>query len=203
MPEETTDELMHATYRALCKHGYASLTMRDIADESSKCKATLHYHFDGKRDLLVSFLEFLNERFTRKIAAIDADDPTTRLFALLDVACPDDEADDSDMFQTAMLELTAQAPYETGYRDRLREFETYLTGEFESVLRTGIDAGVFDDGVDPERTAEFLLTTINGTQTRRAAVGHDAAEMRQMIYDYVETTVVSDESPRRTEVHAE
>ncbi|WP_224268583.1 TetR/AcrR family transcriptional regulator [Haloprofundus salinisoli] len=202
MAEETTDELMRATYRALCKRGYAALTMRDIADESSKSKATLHYHFDGKHDLLVSFLEFLDERFARKIAAIDADDPTARLFALLDVACPSAEGDSGE-FQTAMLELTAQAPYEKAYRERLLGFETRLRAEFERVLDSGVESGAFDDDVEPERTAEFLLTAIDGAQTRRVAVGHDADKMREMIRNYVETAVVSDESPRRTEVRAE
>ncbi|QCJ46409.1 TetR/AcrR family transcriptional regulator [Haloprofundus sp. MHR1] len=203
MSEDTTDELMRATYRALCERGYAALTMRDIADECSKSKATLHYHFDGKHDLLVSFLEFLDERFARKIAAIDADDPTAELFALLDVACPSAESDDAGEFQTAMLELTAQAPYEEEYRERLLAFESRLRAEFEGVIDSGVESGAFDGDVDPERTAEFLLTAIDGAQTRRVAVGHDADEMRQMIYDYVQTTVLADESPRRTEVRAE
>ncbi|MFQ3319213.1 MAG: AcrR family transcriptional regulator [Natronomonas sp.] len=33
MVEETRERIMEATYRALCAHGYASLTMQDIADE--------------------------------------------------------------------------------------------------------------------------------------------------------------------------
>ena len=34
MAEETRERIMDATYRALCTHGYAALTMQDIADES-------------------------------------------------------------------------------------------------------------------------------------------------------------------------
>ncbi|HET7323460.1 MAG TPA: helix-turn-helix domain-containing protein, partial [Halococcus sp.] len=64
---DTTDELMHATYRALCKHGYANLTMQDIADESTKSKAALHYHYDTKQDLLLAFLSFLYERFEERL----------------------------------------------------------------------------------------------------------------------------------------
>ncbi|MEF8974259.1 MAG: helix-turn-helix domain-containing protein, partial [Haloarcula sp.] len=44
---DTADDIMDATYRALCTHGYADLTMQDIADESDKSKAALHYHYDS------------------------------------------------------------------------------------------------------------------------------------------------------------
>ncbi|WP_224449230.1 TetR family transcriptional regulator [Haloprofundus salilacus] len=104
-------ELMRATYRALCKHRSASSTMPEIAEKSSKGKASLHYSFDGKRDLLVSFPDF------------------------------------------------------------------------------------------PGETAEF--SSPPSTARRRDGSRSVTTQTRQMIDDPVETTVVSDESPRRTEVRAE
>ncbi|PSQ42055.1 TetR family transcriptional regulator, partial [Halobacteriales archaeon QS_9_68_42] len=56
MPEETRERITNATYRALCDHGYAALTMQDIADECDCSKSLLHYHFDTKEDLLVELL---------------------------------------------------------------------------------------------------------------------------------------------------
>ena len=49
MPDEPREQVIRATYRALCAHGYANLTMRDIADETDLSKAALHYHYDTKR----------------------------------------------------------------------------------------------------------------------------------------------------------
>ena len=40
---DTPEEVMEATCRALCEHGYADLTMQDVADESDKSTAALHY----------------------------------------------------------------------------------------------------------------------------------------------------------------
>jgi AcrR family transcriptional regulator len=34
--DDTCEAIMSATYRALCAHGYADLTMQDIADETDK-----------------------------------------------------------------------------------------------------------------------------------------------------------------------
>ena len=41
---DSTDDIMSATFRALSKHGYASLSMQDIADEFDKSRSLLHYH---------------------------------------------------------------------------------------------------------------------------------------------------------------
>ena len=43
---DTPEGVTEATCRALCEHGYADLTMQDIADESNKSTAALHYHYD-------------------------------------------------------------------------------------------------------------------------------------------------------------
>jgi len=68
MAEETRDRLMDATYRALCEHGYAALTMQDIADEGDCSKSLLHYHYDTKEELLVALLAYLLERFEARVA---------------------------------------------------------------------------------------------------------------------------------------
>jgi len=48
--------------------------MQDIADECSKSKSLLHYHYDTKEDLLVAFLDHVISDSERRIAA-HADDP--------------------------------------------------------------------------------------------------------------------------------
>ena len=85
MAEETRERIMDATYRALCTHGYAALTMQDIADESECSKSLLHYHFDTKEDLLVELLDHLLERFEARVSATDTDDPRDQLVDLVDV----------------------------------------------------------------------------------------------------------------------
>jgi len=48
MESETKSEIIAATNRVLCEHGYAGLTIQKIADESSMTTAAIHYHFDTK-----------------------------------------------------------------------------------------------------------------------------------------------------------
>lgn len=127
MSDEVAEEIMAATYRALCEHGYANLTMQDIADETDKSKAALHYHYDSKRDLLLAFLDYLYEEFTDQVDEPLGDTPSERLHAFIELilAPPADEERTREAFGTAMLELKAQAPYDTEIRNRLQKFDEF------------------------------------------------------------------------------
>ena len=66
MDDDTATEILAATYRALCQHGYAALTVKDIAAEADRSKASIHYYYDSKENLFTQFLDFLYERYTAK-----------------------------------------------------------------------------------------------------------------------------------------
>ncbi|WP_233737965.1 TetR/AcrR family transcriptional regulator [Halocatena pleomorpha] len=190
MSEDTTEELMGATYRALCKHGYASLRMQDIADESTKSKAALHYHYESKHDLLVAFLEHLYEQFEDDIGADCGDDPATRLVTFVEERLTP-RGDGQKEFQTALLEIKAQAPYDEAYRERLAEFDRLVFDRLRSMLQTGIDRGVVDDEIDPEDTAAFLVEHINGAQIRHVTVDASLGAARNRLRTYLTEQVLT------------
>jgi AcrR family transcriptional regulator len=189
--QDTKAAFVDATYRALCTHGYADLTMQDIADETDRSKAALHYHFDGKRELLLSFLEHLRERFAARTADPAGETPADRLVALLRTVL--DPGDDGDQqFTTALMEIKAQAPYRDGYREELRAIDDALHGQVRDVVAEGVEAGQFRDDVDPDEVAAFVLTHIHGTWTRSVAVGEDVVAMRERLVDHVEGLLAED-----------
>ncbi|RRJ32072.1 TetR/AcrR family transcriptional regulator [Halocatena pleomorpha] len=181
---------MGATYRALCKHGYASLRMQDIADESTKSKAALHYHYESKHDLLVAFLEHLYEQFEDDIGADCGDDPATRLVTFVEERLTP-RGDGQKEFQTALLEIKAQAPYDEAYRERLAEFDRLVFDRLRSMLQTGIDRGVVDDEIDPEDTAAFLVEHINGAQIRHVTVDASLGAARNRLRTYLTEQVLT------------
>ncbi|MFP4174853.1 MAG: TetR/AcrR family transcriptional regulator [Halobacteriales archaeon] len=181
------DEIMEATYRALCENGYACLTMQDIADESEKSKATLHYHYDTKQELLLAFLDYLLDEFHERLEGVDADSPADELVEVLTPR--DDEV--SDGFRTAMLEMKAQSPYDDGIRRRLVKYETELMAYLKDVVERGVEEEVFREGVDAEETAEVLVAVGNGLRTRSVTVGKTDDELRAAVETYVETCLVN------------
>lgn len=188
---DTADDIMGATYRALCAHGYADLTMQDIADESDKSKAALHYHYDSKHALLCAFLEYLYDGFVDRVGDPEGEDARERLLALVDAVLDKPDTDD-ETFGTAILEIRAQAPYEPGFRERLTRFDEYLVDELEAILEDGVADGTFDDDIDPEDTAQFVVTVLTGAATERVTAGRPVECTRRMLAEYVETHLLAE-----------
>ncbi|WP_324756314.1 TetR/AcrR family transcriptional regulator [Haloarcula sp. GH36] len=188
---DTADDIMGATYRALCAHGYADLTMQDIADESERSKAALHYHYDSKHELLCAFLEYLYDGFVERTGVPDDGTPRERLLDLIDDVLDKPDGDDQE-FGTAILEIRAQAPYEPGFRERLTRFDDYLIDELTAIIEAGIEDGSFDPELEPDDTAQFIVTVLTGAATERVTTGRPVACTKQMLTEYVETHLLAD-----------
>ncbi|VTT85335.1 Transcriptional regulator, TetR family [Halorubrum sp. DM2] len=160
------EEIMDGVYSALRAHGYADLTMQDIADECSKSKSLLHYHYDTKEDLLVAFLEYIVSDSEERIAARADDPPVERLVQFIGwfVFAPDET--DREAFHIALLELRTQGPFNERIREQLARSDRLLRGTVADILADGIEAGVFRE-VDVEETAAMIVATLDGARTRQ------------------------------------
>ena len=201
MSDEPREAVLRATYRALCTHGYANLTMQDIADEAGLSKAALHYHYDTKRDLLTAFLDSLASWYEGRLEELSGDDAAEKLHALFDECLPvgddtdTDVGDDTDTdadadidypaFHTAMLEVKAQAPYEEAYRERLTAVDDVVCERVRELVADGVDDGTFRP-VDPDATATLVVDVLVGAHTRHVAVDHSLAETRDLLDAYVD-----------------
>lgn len=187
--------IMRATYRALCAHGYADLTMQDIADEAPVSKGTLHYHFDSKRGLFEAFQRYIAERFLARLEA--ADDPGApapeRLSAVLDAALSPPETDELRDIQRALLELKAQAPHEPAIAAEIETWDDRFRNLLAAIVADGIEAGEFGSAADPEATARFVATVLAGAQTRQVSVDQSPETARALLETYVETRLVEAE----------
>jgi AcrR family transcriptional regulator len=191
------DEILDATWRALCTHGYADLTMQDIADETTKSKAALHYHYDSKLDLLETFLDHVADRFFARVteAADAADgDAADRLCAVLDAALSPPEKGDIEDMQTALLELKAQSPHEPAFRERIRESDAQFRDLLTDIIAEGIDDGSIRADVDPDETAHFIVTMLAGAQLRQVSVGEGRETIRAHLERHLDRHVYREEA---------
>lgn len=182
MQTETVEEILEATYRALCTHGYASLTMQDIADEASMTTAALHYHFDTKEELLNAFLDYFVDELEQRVAS-EATDPRRRLETFLGAIFGPAENRNDD-FGTALMELKSQAPYQATYRERFVAVDERMRETVADAVRDGTETGHFE-AADPETVARTVLTLINGGHAREVALGEDPAETRHVVESYL------------------
>ncbi len=192
IPQDVRQDFMKATFRALCKHGYADITMKKIADESKKCKSTLHYHYGTKENLMVDFIKYLLEGFEEKIVP-DTDDPLEKLNGLIDnmlFGLKDGEM--HERFHTALLELRSQAPFNEKYREQITKNDEFIQKIVIDIIKEGIVKGKFKD-INPERTSTIILSSIDGARARQISTNREAAvNVRESLRRIIENDILKD-----------
>lgn len=186
---DASDDILAATYRALCEHGYADLTMQRIADRSDRSKAALHYHYDTKEDLLQAFLDDLLAQFESQLDC-EATDPGKRLDQFVE-AVFDPAREGGQRFPVALLEIKAQAPYHQAYRDRLAAVDERMREIVSDAVRDGVEADQFASR-DPDVVARFVVTLISGAHAREVGLGEEPAATRSLVEEYLDETLDRD-----------
>lgn len=64
--QATSEQILDAARDVIREHGYAATTMRAVADAAGVQLSLVHYHFGGKRQLLVALLEHENGRLLER-----------------------------------------------------------------------------------------------------------------------------------------
>jgi AcrR family transcriptional regulator len=146
--------------------------MQDIADECSKSKSLLHYHYDTKEGLLVAFLDHVITDSEARIAAHATEPPAERLAGFIGWFVFEPGAVDREAFHIALLELRTQGPFNEPVREQLARSDRLLRGTVVDILDSGIEAGVFRD-VDTEETAALLVATLDGARTRQITLSRE------------------------------
>lgn len=199
---ETRAAIMRATYRALCAHGYADLTIQKIADEFDMTSAVLHYHYDTKENLLAAFLEHLLDAYAAQFDVEAIEDPRDRLLALIDALLivlvgvddadrPIERADDEPPLgraelSMALLELRAQAGRNEAFAEQFTINYDYAWELMVATIEAGIEQGVFRE-VDSEQVASLMLATMLGGRAYHVSLSHDevALAARDALIDLV------------------
>lgn len=189
-PDDTRGEMMRATYRALCTHGYADLTIERIGEEFPKSKSLIYHHYEGKDDLLVDFLAFMLDRFEATMPFEDASGADEHLESILDYVFATPLPDSRREFVSAMLELRAQATHDEAYRAHFTRHDRFVADRVGEVVACGVEDGTFR-AVDPDAVASFLLATFNGSMLRRVtSEDDDAATVREELDAYLRAVLL-------------
>jgi len=168
---------MRATYRALCEHGYADLTMRDIAGEFEKSRSLVHYHYDTKDDLMLAFLDRLIGWLPDRLEESDTEDPVERLGEFLDRFVVPADDDRRRGFALALFELRMRAVRDGEFRRKLDRHYARNRRALADIVAEGVETGAFRE-VDPEATAEWLYATIEGARMYQVVLGGEGATER-------------------------
>lgn len=183
------EEIMWAIHRAISTHGYADLTMRKIAAESSKSHSLLTYHYDTKANLLREYLDFLISLLEDHVQDPPTDRPIDRIERFLDYFSVGTDVFPRDL-QVAFLELQMAALREDELRAILSRHDRDNIGLLADIIEKGIEEGSIREEVDPDAMARFLLSTVMGaseqeTVTDLEFVGDVRGTLRSVVLDEI------------------
>ncbi|EHK00986.1 TetR family transcriptional regulator [Candidatus Haloredivivus sp. G17] len=156
---DSEEEIMNSTYIALCKHGYADLTIEKIADESEKGKSNIYYHFDDKKALILDFLDFMKDNLEEEFESLNSSSPEENFDELLDMMLGVEDEEMWD-FHRALMEIQGRAQYDEDFEQKFRELDEIVLEKFTETLR--------EMNVErPEDQAELIVSTVQGALTRK------------------------------------
>lgn len=183
---EPREEIMEATFRALCKHGYADLSIQRIADESDKGKSLIYYHFDDKEDLMLSFMDHMAEKIEEDHEERGEMPPEERFDRLLDMALGI-ESEEQWKFQKAYHEFRAQSQHNEKFAEKFREIDDRMVENLTKLMK---DVGADD----PETAADIFLSLIDGAVGRKVSANdrEGLEELKEDIKDVVSSAVLGE-----------
>lgn len=191
-PQGTREEIMNATYYALCEHGYADLTIQRIGEHFGKSKSLLYHHYDGKDDLLLDFLGFMLDEVEQSIPKTISEDAHIHLITIIDRIFLNVGQDQGQEFEKAMVELRAQAAHDSRYQEYFTEHDRFFKHRLIDLIEMGIENGTFRE-VDPDRVVSFLMAICDGTRTCRTTSNATAIRaIRDELETYIDTRLLVD-----------
>lgn len=196
-PADTHEAIMMATFSALRKHGYPGISIQRIADESSLTKSTFYHHFDGKDDILLSFVQYMREYFERGYRIESTGDPVGDLRAFVTVSLGEYPAPDGtpnpEARLSTYLELRAQAIQNPAFQSEFTELSAALVENLTDIIETGVDQGVFIVS-DPAATAEYLVATIEGINLQQTTrTDGPRTILQESLERYIRTEVLAED----------
>ncbi|MFC7077304.1 TetR/AcrR family transcriptional regulator [Haloarcula halophila] len=186
--KDTREIIMEATFRALSKHGYKDLRMRDIGEEMELTRQVIHYHFDGKYDLLSSFLKHIIDQYEGSVEVNEDADVRTELNARIDQCLFGPEFEEFGHWDRMKVyhELYTYAQNDGEHREIFNDHYDRIRNSIVEVIEEGIEEGTFED-VDAHRMGQLITDVIHAARGRRISLGHEDApeEARNAIDEFI------------------
>lgn len=163
--EERRAQITLAMLRVMARQGYARATINRIAEEADLTPGLIHYHFKGKRAILLGTLELLATRqlqaLERSIAA--ASDPVDALDRALKLFLARGASEDREAV-AAWLAIGAEARREPEVAEAFRDALTRITRPLIEVIEAGVARNIFalTEPLTPSGAAAAIVAQVQG-----------------------------------------
>jgi AcrR family transcriptional regulator len=169
-PRSRRDEVVELAGELFARNGYATTTVRDIANAAGILSGSLYHHFASKEAivdaLLAPFLDDLLGRYDEILAAGLAPAAAFEALATASLDALDEHATAIAIYEDDGRRLEAQPHF--AY---LREGGERLRAAWTAVIERGVAEGAFRADLDPRLTYAFVRATLWDCARRTAPAG--------------------------------
>jgi AcrR family transcriptional regulator len=165
--EGARERILAAAVERIATDGIDDVRIARIAMDAGVSTSLVHYHFETREALLEQALEYSFELAGDvRIGDEEGEAPnhTRRLAAMVDQCLPYPGELERDWI--LWVELWLRAVRHTELRPTAARLYGRMRRWFAEAIAAGVDAGEFDAGVDPERTADRVLALCDGFGVR-------------------------------------
>lgn len=169
---ERRNQILRATFKAIAKKGFGSVTLQDIADFSGVSKGVTNYYFKNKEDVFYYLFSWITERiYENERTAVDASSGAlNKLKAYVNAAFASPKKNKE--FYRVYLEFLAHANHNERYRDINYQFYQNCWGIGKEIVVCGKEEGIFYV-VDHEKAAVTIRAMIDGSLIQWLMRNHD------------------------------
>ncbi|MEO6528392.1 MAG: TetR/AcrR family transcriptional regulator [Gemmatimonadaceae bacterium] len=168
-PEATREKLLAAAFEEIFRNGYQAASIDSILADTGLTKGALYHHFADKAALGYAVVDEVVRRLTlqRWTGALEnggADSLTALQNVVRNVAAESALRPELVELGCPLNNLTQEmSPLDEKFRSRLSSTFDLWTGAFADALQRGRDEGSVRPDVDPRRSADFIVSCIEGT----------------------------------------
>ena len=161
LKENSKNQILDSALKVFVKKGYSKTTMDDIVANSGMSKGAIYHHYDSKKDLFLSLIEYWEQYFFSNI--FDKDIDKTNSDDLLREIAKDvvDTFKNRKYVFLAELEFWSLANHDEEIRKRTKSLYVRLLSMFRKIIIKGIDSGVYKK-INVDVAAISVMTALQG-----------------------------------------
>lgn len=158
---DTKTRLMDAAERLVRQHGADGISYSDLSTEVGIRKASIHYHYPAKSDMMTAIMKRYGQRVMATLSAFSTGLPDTaaRLFAFIDLYR--DALETGDRLCLCVAFVVNQDGLSPETRAEILQFRAHVLGWLE---QTFVNDGTVDSLADPKADSAGLLALVEGAQ---------------------------------------
>ena len=195
--EGARERILAAAVERIATDGIDDVRIARIAMDAGVSTSLVHYHFETREALLEQALEYSFELAGDvRIGEEEGDVPnhTRRLAAMVDQCLPYPGELERDWI--LWVELWLRAVRHTELRPTAARLYGRMRRWFVDAITAGVEAGEFDAGVDPERTADRVLALCDGFGVRALLGDLEIEQARAEVWAVLSRDLDGAQNPR-------